>query len=275
MSGPTRTKARSCRRGRTSIECRSTFNTVGSMTAKAYKTQSDDALLSWRQTFNAFGQATAVTGNCSLGQRVQAFTYDNAARLVGSKDTCSSVATTRDYDFDVTSNRTKLVEKQGSATTTWSNTFDSASRQLSTTATGSGAGSGTYSYDVFGRTTILPGIDAVRPRQRRCRITQMGPRIGKTKARTLKRSPGTRWGGYPPRTSQPMVERARTRSPATTPEHLIRQPGPKINSPGRGRATSPVQVGHWRFWRPGQEPPRRKLTCNWRTHTVMWSLRSM
>ena len=98
--------------GRTSIECRSTFNTVGSMTAKAYKTQSDDALLSWRQTFNAFGQATAVTGNCSLGQRVQAFTYDNAARLVGSKDTCSSVATTRDYDFDVTSNRTKLVEKQ-------------------------------------------------------------------------------------------------------------------------------------------------------------------
>ena len=71
------------------------------------------------------------------------------------------MATTRDYDFDVTSNRTKLVEKQGSATTTWSNTFDSASRQLSTTATGSGAGSGTYSYDVFGRTTILPGIDAV------------------------------------------------------------------------------------------------------------------
>ena len=41
------------------------------------------------------------------------------------------------------------------------NTFDSVLRQLSTTATGSGAGSGTYSYDVFGRTTILPGIDAV------------------------------------------------------------------------------------------------------------------
>jgi len=140
------------------------FNPVGALTAKSYVTNGDDALVSWRQTFNAFGQATTVTGNCSLGQRVQDFSYDNAARLVGSKDTCSSVATTRDYDFDVTSNRTKLVEKQGSATTTWSNTFDSGSRQLTTTATGSGAGSGTYAYDVFGRTTSLPGIDAVPDR---------------------------------------------------------------------------------------------------------------
>ena len=96
------------------------------------------------------------------------------------------------------------------------------------------------------------------PRQRRCRTTQTGPPTGKTKARTRKRSTGTRWGGYPPRTSGPTVAPPRTRSPATTPEHLIRQPGPKINSPEHGRATSPVQVGHQPSWKPGQGQRRRK-----------------
>ena len=136
------------------------FNTVGEMSAKSYRDHNDDAMLSWRQTFNAFGQATTVTGTCSLGHRSQSFTYDNAARLTDSADSCSSVDTTRDYSFDVASNRTKLKEKQGTATTTWDNTFDSGSRQLTTTATGSSARTGTYSYDTFGRTTVLPGVDA-------------------------------------------------------------------------------------------------------------------
>ena len=58
-------------------------------------------------------------------------------------------------------NRTGLSEIQGPASSTGVNTFDAGSRQLKTVVTGSGGGSGTYAYDVFGRTTTLPGIDAV------------------------------------------------------------------------------------------------------------------
>lgn len=137
-----------------------TYNTVGGLTSKTYRDHADTAMLAWHQTYSGFGQVATETGQCSLGQRTRTYTYDDAARLINSSEKCASASTSRNYTFDVASNRTKLVEKQNALTTTWSNTFDSASRQLSTTSSGSSSGSGTYSYDTFGRTTVLPGIDA-------------------------------------------------------------------------------------------------------------------
>ena len=84
-----------------------------------------------------------------------------------------------------------------------------------------------YSYDVFGRTTILPGIDAVPATATTLSYYADRSTYQQDQGANAQTFNGTRWGGYPPRTSGPTVAPPRTRSPATTPEHLIRQPGPR------------------------------------------------
>ncbi|MFI6416778.1 DNRLRE domain-containing protein [Streptomyces sp. NPDC050842] len=89
------------------------------------------------------------------GWSSQNYTYDNTGRLTAVADTSGDVCTKRTYGFDQRTNRTSLTTAAGAAGaacpitggTTTTHTYDSADRLIA----------GGYVYDVFGRTTALPG----------------------------------------------------------------------------------------------------------------------
>jgi RHS repeat-associated protein len=146
------------------------FDADGGMQSRSFADSTGTAIASWTLERNAFGEVVGLSGPSSQGSRLGAYTYDAAARLVNVADSLGSVCTQRKYTLDTDSNRSSMDSYVGSfgagcpaetsSTSTWAGTYDSYDRLTATTVTGGGAGSGSYGYDVLGRTTTLPGIDA-------------------------------------------------------------------------------------------------------------------
>ncbi|WP_022882353.1 DNRLRE domain-containing protein [Gryllotalpicola ginsengisoli] len=164
------------------------YDDTGRLTSLEYDGQVTDpdtgesatgAWLAFSRDYNQSGQvlddfSPAGTSNTPTGYTRQ-YSYDGAGRLIQVDDATDPASgdtscTVRQYAFDQHGNRTSLTSTQapdqcttdttvtGATQTakTWS--YDADSRQLS------GAnGSGTYTYDAFGRQTLLPAADAPDP----------------------------------------------------------------------------------------------------------------
>ncbi|MFY4717428.1 DNRLRE domain-containing protein [Streptomyces sp. LaBMicrA B280] len=128
-----------------------TEDTTGAAAQRTYTRDSDGTLVySDTVTESVHGQVTSHAGFSS-----QDYGYDSTGRLTTVQDTAQTTCTRRTYTFDNRTNRKSLTTAAGTpgsdcptaAGTTTSYTYDSADR---ITDTG-------YTYDVFGRTTAVPG----------------------------------------------------------------------------------------------------------------------
>ncbi|MFJ3701248.1 MULTISPECIES: DNRLRE domain-containing protein [unclassified Streptomyces] len=128
-----------------------TEDTTGSTTARVYTRDSDaTTLYADSVSESVHGQVTSHQGWSSQGYR-----YDRSGRLTVVEDTAGEVCTRRAYAFDRRANRTGLTTAVGdpgsgctaSGGTETTFTYDSADRLVGTG----------YTYDVFGRTTAVPG----------------------------------------------------------------------------------------------------------------------
>ncbi|MFD4951459.1 DNRLRE domain-containing protein [Streptomyces sp. NPDC058451] len=128
-----------------------TEDPTGSAASRTYTRDSDGTTVySDRVSESVHGQVTSHQGWSS-----QAYRYDRVGRLTGVDDTVGEVCTRRAYTFDKRTNRTSLTTSTAgfgatctsSGGTTTNHTYDSADRLVDTG----------HTYDVFGRTTVLPG----------------------------------------------------------------------------------------------------------------------
>ncbi|WP_457464586.1 RHS repeat-associated core domain-containing protein [Streptomyces sp. TE5632] len=128
-----------------------TEDPTGSTASRNYTRDSDGTTVyTDRVSESVHGQVTSHQGWSS-----QSYRYDRAGRLTGVDDTAGEVCTRRAYTFDKRTNRTSLTTATAdpgaactsTGATTTNHTYDSADRLVD-------AG---YTYDAFGRTTVLPG----------------------------------------------------------------------------------------------------------------------
>ncbi|CUM44170.1 FIG01126572: hypothetical protein [Streptomyces venezuelae] len=124
---------------------------TGSVVSRAYTRDSDGTVLAGSTVLESVhGRVTSATG-----WSYQDYSYDAVGRLTGVDDTVDSVCTRRTYTLDKRSNRTTAttaIAAPGNACTSTGATskttgYDSADR----------IAGGSHVYDVFGRTTSLPG----------------------------------------------------------------------------------------------------------------------
>ncbi|MFG3679405.1 RHS repeat-associated core domain-containing protein [Micromonospora chalcea] len=140
--------------------------TTGIVYAKPGCGQADCTLYTETVLSGAHHQWRTRASNLST----QAYSYDNAGRLVGVRDTVGGQCRTRLYDLDNAANRDGVVEygpgtggscQETTAATTRTWDFDSADRVVSTG----------YAYDALGRTTAVPAADTVTPSQGSLAVT--------------------------------------------------------------------------------------------------------
>ncbi|MDI9889400.1 RHS repeat-associated core domain-containing protein, partial [Streptomyces sp. HNM0645] len=128
-----------------------TEDSTGSAVERTYTRDSDGTIVySDTVTESIHGQVTSHAGWSD-----QTYRYDATGRLTTVEDTTETLCTRRSYAFDARTNRKSLTSATGTpgadcpttGGTTTSHTYDSADRIVD---------SG-YTYDVFGRTTAVPG----------------------------------------------------------------------------------------------------------------------
>jgi len=137
------------------------FNEAGSQTGVVYNRpgcgQADCTVYAGYVEKNIHGQQRWA--GSSLG--TQNHFYDDAGRLTLTTDTIAGACTSRSYQFDASSNRTRQVSyapatggacQTDSETAVRENSYDAAHRI-----------NGGYTYDALGRTTVLPGTDSGTP----------------------------------------------------------------------------------------------------------------
>ncbi|WP_240800002.1 hypothetical protein [Streptomyces rhizosphaericola] len=126
-------------------------DTAGTVVERLY-TKNGDGTVVYSDTVTQTVQGRNATHS---GWSDQAYGYDNAGRLTHVEGTADNVCTQRVYTVDKPSNRTAVSSASaapsqacmttGSTTTTKS--YDTADRIVG----------GGYTYDLFGRTTAVPG----------------------------------------------------------------------------------------------------------------------
>lgn len=150
------------------------YDRAGNQTGLTY-TKGGTTLASFRQTIGTastgddhiVAQSSTVDGQDYSSQK---FTDDAYGRLTTVEDTYDGSCTTRAYDFDDRSNRTMFVDypaatdgtcaQSTTATAFAFSVYDDADRLTDEVDMVSSYDS-TYDYDVLGRTSMLPGADAV------------------------------------------------------------------------------------------------------------------
>ncbi|MDM4764390.1 RHS repeat-associated core domain-containing protein [Galbitalea sp. SE-J8] len=147
------------------------YDSAGRLVGMSYywdATGASPLLHTWTREYDAADRVTGEYDMTAIPQPTDYPTrwwrYDKAGRLDEIVDRSSGVCVIRQYSFDKQGNRTSLTSSAAQAdgncwgaatTTTWS--YDLSSRVRTVTRDGS---TGTYGYDVLGRATTIPGLDA-------------------------------------------------------------------------------------------------------------------
>ncbi|MDM4764416.1 RHS repeat-associated core domain-containing protein [Galbitalea sp. SE-J8] len=148
-----------------------TYDSRGRLSAMSYYwdvTGASPLLHAWTRTYDAADRTIGEYDMTTIPQPTDYPTrwwrYDRAGRLDEIVDRSSGACVIRQYSFDKQGNRTSLTSSAAqpdgncwgaATTTTWS--YDLSSRVRTVTRDGS---TGTYGYDVLGRATTIPGLDA-------------------------------------------------------------------------------------------------------------------
>ncbi|MDM4764385.1 RHS repeat-associated core domain-containing protein [Galbitalea sp. SE-J8] len=148
-----------------------TYDSRGRLSAMSYYwdvTGASPLLHTWTRTYDAADRTIGEYDMSTIPQPTDYPTrwwrYDRAGRLDEIVDRSSGVCVIRQYSFDKQGNRTALTTNApqpdgncwgAASTTTW--TYDLSSRVRSVTK---GGVTGSYGYDVLGRVTAIPGLDA-------------------------------------------------------------------------------------------------------------------
>lgn len=145
-----------------SINVAATYNEVGRNMSLTYTQpgcgQPDCTLYAQSETESS--QAAVATSTSTLAQ--ETYGYDNSGRLTSVGDTVDGQCTTRQYTFNVSTDRTGVSAfapnpdgscqtATASTTSTWA--YDGADRLTSTG----------YTYDTMGRLTTIPATDTETP----------------------------------------------------------------------------------------------------------------
>ncbi|MEU8445858.1 DNRLRE domain-containing protein [Streptomyces microflavus] len=126
-------------------------DTAGAVIERLY-TKTGDGTVVYSDTVTQTVQGRNATHS---GWSDQAYGYDNAGRLTHVEDTADNVCTQRVYTVDKRSNRTAVSSASaalGQACTTTGSTSTTKSYDTADRIVGGG-----YTYDLFGRTTAVPG----------------------------------------------------------------------------------------------------------------------
>ncbi|MDM4764387.1 RHS repeat-associated core domain-containing protein [Galbitalea sp. SE-J8] len=147
------------------------YDSAGRLAGMSYywdATGASPLLHTWTREYDAADRVTGEYDMTAIPQPTDYPTrwwrYDKAGRLDEIVDRSSGVCVIRQYSFDKQGNRTALTSSAAQAdgncwgaasTTTW--TYDLSSRVRTVTK---GGVTGSYGYDVLGRVTTIPGLDA-------------------------------------------------------------------------------------------------------------------
>ncbi|MDM4764392.1 RHS repeat-associated core domain-containing protein [Galbitalea sp. SE-J8] len=147
------------------------YDSAGRLVGMSYywdATGASPLLHTWTREYDAADRVTGEYDMTAIPQPTDYPTrwwrYDKAGRLDEIVDRSSGVCVIRQYSFDKQGNRTALTTNApqpdgncwgAASTTTW--TYDLSSRVRTVTK---GGVTGSYGYDVLGRVTTIPGLDA-------------------------------------------------------------------------------------------------------------------
>ena len=129
------------------------YDNAGEPTSLTYA-QNGQTWQSYTATYNAHGQMATAAGPLNS----QAYGYDADGRLTETQDTYGGTCTTRDYGYDLDTNRTALTAHPASGGVCSDQTSPTSSASHSYN-TGDQLVDDGYAYDAYGRTLTAPAGD--------------------------------------------------------------------------------------------------------------------
>lgn len=131
-----------------------TYDNAGNPTGLVYA-KGGVTWQTYTATYNAHGQIAQANGPLAS----QGFSYDPDGRLVQAQDVAAGTCTTRDYGYDLNTNRISQAAHPASTGSTCSDTTTPTSSASHSYNTGDQTVDPGYGYDAYGRTLNAPAAD--------------------------------------------------------------------------------------------------------------------